>query len=385
MQAIRRELHRCPEPCFEEHATGRVITRYLEQLGIPFRTGVAKTGIVSWIGKENDTLPCVALRADMDALPIEEKTGLPFASLNPGYMHACGHDGHMAMLLGAAALLKRHPLAGRVVLLFQPAEEGDGGARIMMEEGALEGVDAIFGGHIDRNYEVNQITVDPGLISAFTDEFRITIQGRGGHAAKPHETIDSIVVASQLVCCIQTLVSREINPAYPTVVTIGKISGGRASNVIAESAVLEGTIRNTHQATRQTVLSGLSRMAHAMEALNNVKVQVEMFPGYPPIINDETAAAIAREAAAAVVGQKGVVHQPHPSMGGEDFSFFLEKVPGCFVRFGARQRGNLPDGPAHSADFDFDERVLPIGAAFLARAAAISMEKIDLLRKTGRP
>ena len=368
MVEIRRRIHRYPELSFEEVRTSELIARELERMGISHRRGVAKTGIVAEMGTLEQGSRCVALRADMDALPIEEKTGLPFASRVPGKMHACGHDGHVAMLLGAAALLKDAGIPGRVRLLFQPAEEGVGGAKSMIEEGALSGVHAVFGGHIDRHFKVGEIAVQPGLICAYTDTFSIDITGKGGHAARPHETVDSIVVASLLVMSIQTLVSREVNPAYPSVVTVGHIQGGRAANVIADRAHMEGTIRTTHPGVRQTLLSGLDRMVRATGELYHAKACIRFFEGYPPVINHAEATGVARKAAALVVGERGVVQQPHPSLGGEDFSYFLQQVPGCFVRFGAKKEG-VEGHPAHSPYFDFDERLLPVEASLLANTA----------------
>lgn len=378
MRDIRRTLHEYPELGFEEFRTAQLIADKLNELSISYRAGVAQTGIIACLGPENG-VGTIALRADMDALPIEEKTGLPFASKRTGLMHACGHDGHVAMLLGAAALLKEKKLPGRIILLFQPAEEGEGGAKSMIAEGALQGVDAIFSGHIDRHYRVGEIAIEPGLICAYTDTFRIIINGKGGHAAKPHETVDCLVVASLLVMSIQTLVSRETNPAYPTVVTVGRIQGGRAANVIADTAILEGTIRCTHPEIRQQVIKGLSRMVSAMEELYHAKTSVEFTEGYPPVINNPIATAIAKDAAVKFLGENGVAALPHPSLGGEDFSFYLDKVPGCFVRFGGK-RLDISGEPAHSPRFDFDEEVLPVGANFLAQVAMTALERISELR-----
>ena len=376
---IRRHIHRHPELGFQEYNTSMHIRQKLQELHIPFHFEIAGTGIIATLGDEDPSAPCIALRADMDGLPIEEKTGLSFSSKNPGVMHACGHDGHVAMLLGAAALLKKQSIPGRVVFIFQPAEEGEGGARTMISQGALKGVDAIFGGHIDRHFEVGRIAVEPGLICAYTDSFHIKISGKGGHAAKPHETVDIIVVASLLVMSIQTLVSREINPAFPTVVTVGRIRAGSAANVIAEHAVLEGTIRATHPQARKKIIAGLTRMVKAMEDLYHAETYVEFTKGYPPVINDPTAVDIARDAASTVVNDSGVMGLPYPSLGGEDFSYYLEHVPGCFVRFGAMKKG-FENAPAHSPFFDFDEKALPVGAAFLAKVALTALDRIDEIR-----
>lgn len=381
MRDIRRHLHRYPELAFAEFATARFIAEQLGKLGIPCREQVGRTGIVASLGRGETGSPCVALRADMDALPITEQTGLPFASETVGVMHACGHDGHVAMLLGAASLLKAQEaeLPGRVVLIFQPAEEGDGGAQGMIAEGALDGVGAIFAGHIDRNYALGELVVQPGLISAFTDEFSIEIRSQGGHAAKPHETADSILAAGQLIASIQSIVAREVHPCLPAVITVGAIHGGSAPNVIASRVILEGTVRTTDPATRSVCLASLERMTKAMEQLHRVETSFTLVEGYPPVINDPVATRIATEVAAGIVGQDKVKGQPLPSLGGEDFSFFLQKIPGCMVRFGA-SRIDGRDAPAHSPCFDFDEEILPIGALFLARTACAALERREELR-----
>ncbi|MBC8208516.1 MAG: amidohydrolase [Desulfobulbaceae bacterium] len=372
MRDIRRHLHRYPELSTQEFKTAQFISQKLDELDIPHRCNIANTGILATIGPENTDIRAVALRADMDALPIHEKTGLEFSSQHPGVMHACGHDGHVAMLLGAAALLKSKTLRGQVILIFQPAEEKHGGAERMIEDGALNGVGTIFAGHIDRHFAVGEIAVQTGLICAYTDEFKITILSHGGHAAKPHETVDCIVVASLLVMCIQTLVSREVNPAFPSVVTVGQIQGGNAANVIADQAVLTGTIRTTHPECRDKIITGLKRMVLSMRELYTATTDIIITPGYPPVINEEQSTLLARKAAAETVGEAGVKTQLHPSLGGEDFSFYLNQVPGCLARFGAR-RSDLINVAAHSPRFDFDEEVLPIGAEYLARCALLTL------------
>jgi len=384
MQDIRRTIHQYPELANEEHRTQRYIGEKLHELGIPYRTDGLHTGLVATIGatsNDSDETPCIALRADLDALPVNEKTGLSFASKIPGVMHACGHDGHVAMLLGAASMLRQAELPGKVILLFQPAEESGDGARAMIDDGAFAGIQAIFAGHIDRHFSVGQIAAEPGLICAYTDKFEIKVCGRGGHAARPHETIDAVVVASLLVMSIQTLVSREINPSYPTVVSVGRFSGGTAYNVIAEEAVLEGTIRATHPEIRAQIIDGLERMVRAMDGLYNAKTTIRFRDGLPPVINDPVAARLARKAARKVVGKEGVAKQLHPSLGGEDFAYYLQKVPGCLVRFGAGHP-ELPNIPAHSPYFDFDEGVLPIGASFLAQVAWQALHQKDLFTLT---
>ncbi len=374
MREIRRTIHAWPELAYEERHTASLIVKELKALGLNPQTGVAQTGVVVDIGQG---LPIVALRADMDALPLQEETGLPFASKRPGVMHACGHDGHVAMLLGAAALLLENPPPGRVRLIFQPAEEKGAGARAMIQAGVLEGVHSIFGGHIDRHFKVGEIAVNTGLICAYTDSFFLEIKGKGGHAAWPHEAVDAVVVGSLLVMGLQTIISREINPAYPCVITVGKFMAGNAHNVIAERALLEGTIRSTHPEARKRILDGLKRISKGVADLHRAEIEINIKEGYPPVINHPEAAAWAREAAEAVVGHKGVVKQPHPSLGGEDFSFYLQKIPGCFVRLGAQKRG-LESVPAHSPHFDFDEGVLPVGALFFATVAHIALNKIRI-------
>jgi hippurate hydrolase len=368
MVELRRTFHRYPELAFEEKKTALVIIDELQRLGIPFEYGGVGGGVIAKLENGGKEAPTIALRADMDALPGEEKTGLPFASVNPGKMHACGHDGHMAMLLGAAALLKENPPPGNVVFIFQPAEEKGAGAKTIVESGALEGVNAIFGGHITRHYQVGQIMVASGVITAHSDGFTIRVQGRGGHGARPHEAVDAVVVTGLLIMAVQTLVSREIDPAYPSVVTIGKVEAGSAGNVIAESAILYGTIRTTNLDVRDHIINGLKRIATAVGELHNAKVEVEIRAGYPPVVNTVRETEIARRTVLKVLGQKGLAEMDHPSMGAEDFSYYLLHIPGCYVRFGACQQG-CENIPLHSPYFDFDEEALKIGAAFFDRVA----------------
>ncbi|MGR8935448.1 MAG: M20 metallopeptidase family protein, partial [Gammaproteobacteria bacterium] len=257
---------------------------------------------------------------------------------------------------------------GNVVLIFQPAEERGGGAKVMIQAGALAGVTAIFGGHVMRQFKVGEIMVAHGAITAQSDRFTIRIRGRGGHGARPHEAVDAVVVAGLLIMAVQTLVSREINPFHPSVVTIGQVQAGTAPNVIAEHAVLMGTIRTTEGAVRKHVIEGLKRIAKATGVLHNALVDVDVAEGYPPVVNTEREAKIAGQAALKVAGQQGVVPIDHPSMGSEDFAYYLQQIPGCYVRFGARREG-WENIPLHSPAFDFDEEALKIGAAYFNEVA----------------
>jgi len=373
---IRRTIHQYPELAFKEVKTAELISNVLSDLGIEHDTGIAQTGVVGRIMVDSK-LPTIALRADMDALPINEDTGLPFASQHPGIMHACGHDGHVAMMLGAAALLKKDPPRGNVVFIFQPAEEGEGGARPMIEEGVLDGVDMIFGGHIERAYQVGEIGIKPGIHTSHTDAFEIRITGKGGHAARPHEAVDAVLVASQLVVNLQTIISRDIDPIYPSVLTVGYLRAGSVYNAIAERAVLKGTIRSTDETVRTHIMEKIRKMVSSFAILNDAEIKVIFREGYPPIINDERATKFALQVAERLVGRERTITIEYPSLGGEDFAYYLQQVPGCFIRFGGAKEG-YETGPSHSPRFDFDEEVLRIGTAYMAelvRFCSIKMKK----------
>ncbi|MEQ1565342.1 MAG: M20 family metallopeptidase [Myxococcota bacterium] len=368
MVTLRRELHARPELSFVEHHTMARIAAELDRLNVPHRVGVAGTGIVADLPGRHSDRPTVALRADIDALPVQEETGLPFASTVPGVMHACGHDGHTSMLVGAAAMLHADPPPAPVRLLWQPAEEYGNGAVAMIEAGVLDGVSAIFGGHLDANYPAGVLVVTDGCVNASTDSFRITIEGRQGHGARPHEALDVIVVGSLLVTALQSVVSREVEPGQAAVVTVGRFEAGSAPNVIAGHAELEGTIRAQTATVRAQLNRSVERIAHGMAGLHGARVTVRWFHGTPAAVNPPAATATARAAAVAVVGADRVVPLAATNMGGEDFAWYLQQVPGCYVRFGGRR----PDGvfhPAHSGRFDFDERALPVGAAWYDRVA----------------
>ncbi len=369
IRVIRRHLHQYPELAYQEEKTCQYICDRLSEIGIKNVKKVSPTGIIADLGRRDDG-PCVCLRGDMDGLPLTERTGLPFSSKNPGCMHACSHDGHMAMLLGGALLLKKLDLRGKVRLLFQPAEESGNGAQKMIEQGCLEGVGAIFSGHIDTHHKTGLITVDEGVICAFADPFIIRVTGRSGHAARPHEAADALVAAASLVTTLQTLVSREKDPNHAAVVTIGRIQAGDSHNIIAQEAILEGTVRSTHKQTRLQTLNGLKRIVDSLAVMYGVETFLEFKHGLPAVNNSPLATGIAHRAACSVIGKEHVLSQGPSSLGGEDFAFYQQKIEGCMVRFGAQFADDTDDiGPAHSDNFDFDEAVLPIGAAWYGTVA----------------
>ncbi|KPJ83375.1 MAG: peptidase M20 [Gemmatimonas sp. SG8_23] len=375
MVELRRTLHEHPELAFQEVQTAEVIMAELDRLGIDYEYGGKGGAVIGRLEGKDRSAPTVALRAEMDALPVHERTGLPFASKVSGRMHACGHDVHMATVLGAAAHHVQDPPPGNVVYVFQPAEERGGGARVVLESGALEGVDAIFAGHVTYHYRVGEIMVSRGTVTAQSDGFGIQIKGKGGHGARPHEAIDAVVIAGMLITSIQTLVSRETDPVHPSVVTIGKVVAGSAPNVIAEEAMLEGTIRTTLPAVRKHLHQGIERLGRAAADLYRADVDVVIRGGYPPVVNSDREVDIAREAVRLMGGEARVVEQEYPSMGAEDFGFFCKQIPSCYVRYGVRTETD-DYIPLHSPLFDVDERVLEIGAAFLDRVARVAIARL---------
>lgn len=378
MLVLRRWFHRHPELAFEEADTAARIVSELNQLGIASEYAGVGHAVIATIDGLDANQPMMALRAEMDALPGDETTDAAYASIYAGRMHACGHGAHMAMLLGAASLLTANPPPGPVRLIFQPAEERGAGSRTAIEDGALNDVVAIFAGHVTHEYETGTVMIRDGEVTAQSDRFKITIRGKGGHGARPHEAIDAIVISGFLITALQTIVSREINPLHPSVVTVGKITAGSAANVIAEKAELLGSIRTSRSNVRDHIHKGIRRMASAAAELHNATIDVEIDAGYPPVINEPVATRIARQAAIDVVGSKRVVRSEFPSMGSEDFAYYLERVPGCFVRFGARQADWEPI-PLHSPAFDIDERVLAIGAQFFDRVARLSYSQATVM------
>jgi amidohydrolase len=372
MRAWRTAFHQDPELSLHEERTREKVVRALREMNIPFRTFKESYGVVGLIGGDRSG-PVVALRADMDALPITEETGLPFESKNPGKMHACGHDVHMASLLGAAAILQRppRPLAGPVKLLFQPAEEegARGGALPMIEAGCLNEpkVDFVVGQHVMTTLPLGQVGWRAGPMMAAADHFTITVRGKGGHAATPHQGPDAVVIASEIVVGLQALVSRVRNPVDPVVVSVGSIHGGTRNNILPDEVVLEGTVRTMSLATRELIESAFRRRVRSIAASLGAKVRIEYVIGYPPLVNDPAATRVVSDALAREFGREAAVEVPEPIMGAEDFSRYLERVPGTFLRLGV----GVPGRPAslHSSTFAPDERSLVIGATALAAAA----------------
>jgi amidohydrolase len=367
---VRRDLHRHPELGMQEHRTAGTVASRLQALGLEVRTGVGGTGVVGLLRGARSG-PTIALRADMDALPIQDRKQVPYASVVPGVMHACGHDGHTAILLGTADLLSRHRdrLAGQVKFLFQPAEEGPGGALPMIEAGALEDphVDAVVGLHIIAEIPAGVVAVKYGGMSASSDGFELCVEGRGGHGAYPHQTVDAIAVAAQVVTALQTVVSRETDPVAPAVVTVGTIRGGYRGNVIADEVVMTGTVRLIDPDLRPVVAQRIERVVSGICAAMRATCRLKYNYGYPPVVNDDAVTALVESAAQKVVGPGQVRRLATPTMGAEDFSYFALARPACFFRLGGRNEDKGAVFPGHHPKYDFDEDVLSLGVAVFAQ------------------
>ena len=358
---LRHELHQHPEIRFEEHWTASRISAFLEEAGVPFKSGFAGgTGIVATLqGRPGKTL---VLRADIDALELQETSGLPYASEIPNRMHACGHDGHMACLCGAAKALARHKdqLNGTVRFVFQPAEELGAGGRRMVEEGVLDGADAAFALHVWPALPVGRIGVKDGTIMASADWFCINIQGRGCHGAHPDTGIDPVIVAAHITTALQTIVSRELAPTDPGVVTVGRIQAGVASNIISESAVMEGTFRALTPKVRDAIAQAIERIALNTAAAFRASASIRFGDDcYAPLINDPAMTAFARNVISKTFGANAIVEVDTPSMGAEDFAFYLQRVPGAMLWLGnASAEGVSP--MIHNPQFDFNDNAIPV-------------------------
>jgi amidohydrolase len=376
---LRRGLHRHPEVGLQLPRTQRTILEAVTDLGLEPRTGSSVTSLVALLDGARPG-PTVLLRADMDALPLREETGLDFASEVDGAMHACGHDTHVAMLLGAARLLaaRRRDLAGRVVLMFQPGEEGYHGARFMLEEGLLDGsgqgaapVSAAFALHITTQYRTGTVSLRPGTLLASGDRLRIVVHGSGGHASAPYHALDPLPVACEIVQALQTMITRRVNVFDPAVVTIAKITAGSAHNIIPESAEMLGTVRALSARTRQAVRDHIVRVAEGVAAAHGATAEVDIEVGYPVTVNDPGAAELARRVAVDLVGEDRVTVMADPIMGSEDFSYVLQRVPGAMAFLGACPPGLDPDSAPsnHSSRVVFDEDALAVGVATYAALA----------------
>ncbi len=368
----RRELHRHPELGFEEQRTAEFVATRLGRLGLEVRTGVGVTGVVGLLRAAQPEGPAVLLRADMDALPIQEVGGREYGSAIDGRMHACGHDGHTSMLLGAATLLvrRRDALRRDVVFCFQPAEEGKGGAERMIADGVLDWVEtgSAYALHLWTPFAHGTVHVRSGPIMAAQDEFSARILGQGGHGAQPHLAVDPIVAAAQAVNALQTVVSRNVDPLQAAVVTVGSLHAGRATNAIPEQALLEGTLRSFDDGVRRQLRERVPAVLEAAAQAAGCKLEFELRPGYPAVINHASSVEAVRQVAGAAFGPANV-HEPAPLTAAEDFAYFLQKRPGAFVLVGAGNAERGISAPHHSPEFDIDESVLPLGAELLARLA----------------
>lgn len=370
--ATRRDLHRHPELGFEEVRTSGIVAQRLTALGLQPRTGIAGTGVTAVIEGGAGDGPTVLLRADMDALPVHEENDVDYRSTVDGKMHACGHDGHTAMLLGVAEILQaeRAALRGRVKVLFQPAEETPGGAQPMIEQGALEDpkVDFAFGLHLWSPLPTGVISVAAGPIMASSDVIDIEVTGRGGHAAMPAICIDPVTAAAQMITGLQTIVSRNVAPLDPAVVSITELHAGHTFNVIPDTARLRGTARTFSEPVRAVIESRLGTMVPKLAEAFGATATLRYGRGYPVTINDGAMAALVRAAAAEVVGDEGVV-PTEPVLGAEDFAYFLQAVPGCFFMVGIRNDAKHAGAAHHNPRFDIDEDAMAIGMETMLRAA----------------
>jgi amidohydrolase len=358
----RRQFHKYPELSFKEFKTSETISKYLKEFGIKHKKNVGKTGVVGEIYFGPG--PTIALRADMDALPMQEKGNLEYKSRNDGVMHACGHDGHMAILLGAAKALSGDSTIkkGTVKFIFQPAEEGGGGARYMIKDGCLNGVDEIYGLHLWNYQKYGEVGLKTGPVMASADMFDIEIQGKGGHGAAPQGTVDAIVVASHLITILQTIVSRNTNPLENTVLTIGKIKGGENFNVISDNVYLSGTTRAYSEKNRQMIKKRMEEIIEGVSKSFNAIIKINYKEGYPPTVNHDLPVKNVLRAAQNIVGDQA--KSPYLSMGGEDFSYYLQKIPGCFFFIGSSpEKNDILSTPHHCSHFNIDERSLLIGAS----------------------
>ncbi|SFC58066.1 M20 aminoacylase family protein [Collimonas sp. OK412] len=384
LQAIRRDLHAHPELNYEEKRTSDVVARKLTEWQIPIVRGLGVTGVVG-IVKNGSSNRAIGLRADMDALPMQELNTFPHASQHQGKMHACGHDGHTAMLLGAAHHLAQHRnFDGTVYLIFQPAEEGGGGAQRMIDDGLFEQypMEAVFGMHNWPGMPAGSFGVTPGPMMASSNEFEVIVKGKGSHAAQPHKSIDPVMVAVQIAQSWQTIVSRNTNPNDPAVLSVTQIHSGSATNVIPDEATLIGTVRTFSVAVLDVIEARMREIAQHTAAAFGAEVEFKFHRNYPPLVNHAKETAFVVEVLQAMVGNGNVNPQVEPTMGAEDFAFMLQNKPGCYVFIGngegAHRDGGHGLGPCnlHNASYDFNDDLLPIGASYWVNLAETCLKKM---------
>lgn len=370
---FRRDIHMYPEQGFDVYRTASLVAENLRAWGIYVQEHVGKTGVVGHLDGKHPG-PTIALRADMDALPIQETGDIPYKSKIDGVMHACGHDGHTAILLGVAKVLsrKKELLHGRLRFIFQPSEEKDGGAAYMIDDGCLDDVDEIYGIHLWNYSRFGEIGCIPGTILAATDSLNFIVEGTGGHGAMPQGTVDAIVVSAHLINAVQTIISRNIDPLRNAVVTIGTIQGGDNHNVIASMVKMDGTVRTFSEDIRLLIKDRILKIAKGIETAFGGKIEVKIEKGYPATINDPKLYEKLMKAAEKIVGDGA--RKITPFMGGEDFSYYSQKVPGCFFFIGSSPEG-IPPGtiPHHCSQFNFDERALMVGASVLVELVESSL------------
>ena len=370
---IRRDIHAHPELGFEEVRTAGLVAEFLQNLGLAVTSGIGRTGVVGILrgGRLGKT---IAIRSDMDALPIAEENDTPYASKEPGKMHACGHDGHTTMNLGAAMLLaqQQESLPGQVKFIFQPAEEiAPGGAEAMLADGALEdpSVDAIIGLHLTPDLPTGTLRIRPGIMMGLSEEFVIRIRGKGGHGARPHQTVDPIYIGAQVVTALQSIVSRNIDPAEPVAVSFGQFHAGTVFNVIPSTACLNGTVRCLDPDVSNYVKQRLEALIQGIVRSNGGEYEFNYIPNCPRALNDPMLTALVQGVAVDLLGPESVQPMLHPSLGTEDFCYFSARVPGAYFQFGTKNVARGITYPLHGPKFDIDEAVLPLGAALLARIA----------------
>jgi len=374
MVALRRDLHEHPELAFEEVRTSGIVAQRLRALGLEVRTGVAKTGVVGLLrgGASQAGAKTIAIRADMDALPIFEMNEIDYRSTVDGKMHACGHDGHTTIALAVADILskRREELTGNVKFIFQPAEETIGGAEPMVKEGAMEGVDSVIGLHLISDYPVGRVGVRSGTVFASADKFVATVRGKGGHAAMPETAVDPIVISAYIITALQTLISRETSPFSPTVITIGKVQAGTAFNIIPETAELHGTMRAFSQEHREKMIRRITEVATGIASAMGGSCEISFFDGCLPCTNDVTMTALVNKVAVEAVGAENVDNgEEVMTTGSDDMAYFLKAVPGCYFIVGANNPAKGASFPHHHPRFNVDEDAMPIGVEVLTRAA----------------